>query len=55
MPVILATSETEIRRIMVPGKPRQKNWQDPISTEKAGRGGCTPVILAIAGSIRQED
>jgi hypothetical protein len=34
MPVILAMWEAKIRRITVPGQPRQKHSQDPISTEK---------------------
>jgi hypothetical protein len=32
MPVILATWEAEIRRIVVGGQPRAKISQDPIST-----------------------
>jgi hypothetical protein len=35
-PVILATWEAEIRRIMLWGQPGEKGSQDPISTEKAG-------------------
>jgi cobalamin biosynthesis protein CbiG len=35
MPVILATQEAEIRRIVVQGQPRQKKvHQIPLSTEK---------------------
>jgi hypothetical protein len=30
-PVILATQEAEIRRIVVQSPPRQRVWQDPIS------------------------
>jgi hypothetical protein len=33
-PVILATWETEIQRILVPGQPRQKHLQDRIPVEK---------------------
>jgi hypothetical protein len=34
MPVILATWEAEIRRIMVPGQPRQIVHETPISKKK---------------------
>jgi hypothetical protein len=42
-------------QIMVPGQPRQLRLQDPISMEKSWEWGCAPVILAMAGSIKQED
>jgi hypothetical protein len=35
-PVILATQEVEIRRITVPGQPRQKVRKTPMSTNKTG-------------------
>jgi hypothetical protein len=34
MSVILATWEAEMGRIKIPGQPRQKSLQDPISMEK---------------------
>jgi hypothetical protein len=34
MPVILATQEAEIRRIMAQSQPRASNSQDPVSKKK---------------------
>jgi hypothetical protein len=36
-PVMLATCKVVIRRIMVPGQPKPKSLQDPISTNKKAR------------------
>jgi hypothetical protein len=52
MPVILATQETEIRRITVQGQPGEKGSQDPISkktsTKKKGAGGvCQGIGLSL--------
>jgi hypothetical protein len=47
--------EPEIRRIEAPGQPRQKNFRDTISTEKIWVWWCTPVIPAMAESIKSED
>jgi hypothetical protein len=44
MSVILATQEVEIRRIVVPGQPRQKVLETPVSTNVWARW-CTPVIV----------
>jgi hypothetical protein len=38
-PIIPATPESEIQRIVVLGQPRQKSSQDHISTGKTGQGG----------------
>jgi hypothetical protein len=40
MSVILATWESEIRRIMVQGQPGQKVCEDPFQQEKAGCDGA---------------
>jgi hypothetical protein len=51
--VIPAMQEAKIWRIMVPGQPRQKNLQNPISTEKNWARWHMPVILAMARSINR--
>jgi hypothetical protein len=55
MPVILATWEPEIGRIMVLGHPRQKkSSKDLISVEKHWMWWCTPDIPAIVRSPKQD-
>jgi hypothetical protein len=54
MPVILATWEAEIRRIMVPGQHKQNSSRDPISTDKirAWWHNLLPIIPAMAGNLK---
>jgi hypothetical protein len=55
MLVILATSwEAEIRRFAVPGWPRQKGLQDPISLEKSWVWWHVPVIPAITVNLNRK-
>jgi hypothetical protein len=49
-PVILATQETEMGKIDVPGKPKQNTFQDPILVEKS-LVWCVPVIPVLVVSI----
>jgi hypothetical protein len=51
-PVIQATWDLEIWRIMVPGQPGQKSLQDPTSKEKSWVWWCAPIILAESGSLK---
>jgi hypothetical protein len=44
--------EAEIRRIMVPGQPWKKCLADLISTEESWMFWYTPVIPAMAGSVK---
>jgi hypothetical protein len=39
IPVILATREVEIGKIIVTGQPRKKNCETPSQQQKAGCGG----------------
>jgi hypothetical protein len=50
-PEILATWEAVIKRIVIPGQPQQKSFQDLISMEKTGHGDGL-IIPAMAGSIK---
>jgi hypothetical protein len=50
MPAILATSEAEIVRTIIPGQLGQKGLLDPISMEKIWVWWCVPVNLAMVGS-----
>jgi hypothetical protein len=52
MPVVLAIQETEIKRIMVPGKPKQKCLQDLISREKSWVWCYVLLIPVTAGSVK---
>jgi hypothetical protein len=48
MPIILAAWEVEIKRIDIPGHPRGKSLQDPISMEKEnGQGGMHLSFLGL--------
>jgi hypothetical protein len=55
MPIILAIWEAKIRRMAVPGQPRQKSLGDSISTEKSWVWWHVPFILVTAGRIKWED
>jgi hypothetical protein len=51
MPVVLATWEAEMRKIMVPGQPGLKNFDKTPSPQK--KVGCgIPIIPVMSGSIK---
>jgi hypothetical protein len=51
IPVILATWEAKIERIVVPGQPRQKVCKTPSQQKEIWVWWCMPVIPAMTGSL----
>jgi hypothetical protein len=54
VPVIQTTWEAEIRRIVVPGQPRQKSLRPCLNVKKAGHGDTHPIPVTV-GSIKKEN